>query len=193
MSSGFLSRAWAGEEAEALFSDLRYPSVEALAWLRANGVSGAALAEPELPRSARVDFHMDRPLFDFVDDAGEVGVQALVFLARDDTGDPSDLVAWSCRRGKVAAHFGAAAVLGADYILAPRLTVEGALWVHWTPLKWLKAGREGVVLIDASCAAVALRNFGPLAAEDHAHGEQLLHQFRTSEPAIFIPEKRAAA
>lgn len=186
------SRQWAGEDAHQMFASLPYPAPRAIAWLRAQGVTALALAEPELPRLARVVFHADAPLFDLASETGEDGVAALVFLARDDGGEASDLVAWSCYLGKVAAHFGAVPLLGADSILAPRLGPEAALSVHRTPLKWLKAERQGVVLLSPERAAIALRNFGPFAAEDEEHGRELRGLFRY-EPQIFMPEARAAA
>jgi hypothetical protein len=162
-----------------------------MAWLRTQGVTSEALAEPELPRRAQVVFRPDAPLFDFAEN-GDDGAEAPIFITRDDAGEPADPVAWSCRLGKVAAHFGAVAVLGADDILAPRLSAKAALPVHRTPLGWLRAGRAGIVIL-AECAAVALRDFGPFAAEDEAHGRELRRLFRRREPRIFVHETRAAA
>ena len=79
---------------------------------------------------------------------------------------------------------------GADDILAPLLNRERALPVHRTPLGWLKAGREGVVMVETHRAVQLLRDFGPLAAEDEAHGRRLRELFRKQEPRIYVPERR---
>jgi hypothetical protein len=189
MSCSFPSRAWAADEAEGLFDSLPYPSLEVLSCLRGRGVSADALCEPELPRMARVRFNGS--FFDFVE-AGDGGGEALVFLARDDIGKPADLVAWSHRHKGLAPHFGAVGVLGANDILAPRLTAEAALAVHRTPFEWLLAERCGVVILDPDRAAIELRDFGPFAAQDEQHGLMLRALFRTREPRIYVPERRAA-
>jgi hypothetical protein len=64
--------------------------------------------------------------------------------------------------------------------------------VHRTPLGWLRAGREGVVVVEARRAAQLLRDFGPLAGEDEAHGRELRELFRRQEPRIYVPERRLA-
>jgi hypothetical protein len=128
-------RKIAAEAAEARFDTLSEITWEIFARFLHEGVRSPALVYPELPRRGRVVFHDERPVFDFADDVCEDGVDALIFLARDDLGDPCDLVAWTSSRRKLASWFGAAALLGADDILAPRLTPEGALPIHRTPLE----------------------------------------------------------
>ena len=189
MSWRFPSRAWAADEAEGLFNSLPYPPLEVLSHLRGRGVSADALSEPELPRMARVRFNGS--FFDFVED-GDGGGGALIFLARDDMGKPADLVAWSHRHKELASHFGAVGILGADDLLAPRLTAEAALAVHRTPFEWLLAERCGVVILDPDRAAVELRDFGPFAAKDEQHGLMLRALFRANEPKVYVPIRRAA-
>ena len=188
-----LSRACASEDAKSRFNALGYGNWKLYDWLRRKGVSEVALAEPELPHVGRVLFHVDQPFFDFADDVGENGIDALIFIARDALGDPCDLVAWTLNHRKLAPWYGAAALLGAEDILATRLTPEGALPVHRTPLGWLRAGREGVVLIEERRAALEIRDFGPLAAEDEVHAKELQQLFRRREPQIYVPKKRKAA
>ena len=76
------------------------PKPDVIRFLRGQGVSIDALAEPELPAFAEVSFHEGQPLFDFADGDG-----ALIFLARDEEGDPCDLVAWSAKK-RLAAWYG---------------------------------------------------------------------------------------
>ena len=60
------------------------------------GVSVDALVEPELPAFSEVTFN-DGHTFDFAEEGGD---GAIIFLARDEEGDPCDLVAWSPRRSR---------------------------------------------------------------------------------------------
>jgi hypothetical protein len=133
-SAAVPSRALASHDAEKRYSALPELTWEAFSWFLAKGVPSAALIYPETLRLARVSVHSDDPFFDFAEDDGEDGEDAIIFLARDDTGFPSDLIAWTCGSRRLAAHWGALCVLGADDILAPRLTPEGVLLVHRTPL-----------------------------------------------------------
>jgi hypothetical protein len=189
MSWSFPSRAWAADEAEGLFDPLPYPSPEVFSHLRGKGVSAQALSDPELPRMARVVFNGS--FFDFVQD-GDGGGEALILLARDYMGKTADLVAWSPRHKALAPHFGAVSVLGADDLLAPRPTAEAALAVHRTPFEWLLAERCGVVILDPDRAAIDLRDLGPFAAEDEAHGRMLRDLFRARAPKLYVPTRRAA-
>jgi hypothetical protein len=186
------SRALASDDAERRYGALPELTWEAYSWFLAKGVSPAALIYPETLRRTRVSVHCDDPFFDFVEDDGEDEEDAIIFLARDDEGFPSDLVAWTCGSRRLSTHWGAVSVLGADDIVAPRVTPEGALVVHRTPLGWLRAGREGVVVVEARRAAQLLRDFGPLAGEDEAHGCELRELFRRQEPRIYVPERRLA-
>jgi hypothetical protein len=79
------------EELERNWHRLPPISVAWLKRLKERGVSVEALSAPELPVQAKVVMHGD--CFDF--DDGCLSSGALVFLARDDFGEPSDLVAWS--------------------------------------------------------------------------------------------------
>ena len=184
----------AAEDTHSRFEVLPDITWKIFAWLLRQGAPSSALVYPESPRRARVVFDADQPFFDFADDVGGERVDALIFLPRNDLGNPCDLTAWTSTRLKLASWFGAAALLGADDILAPRLTIEGALQVHRTPLGWLRAGRDGVVIIDPRRATVELRDFGPLADEDQAHGLELQQLLRRMEPKIYVPEpiRRAA-
>ncbi len=72
--------------------------------------------------------------FDFVEDDGEDEEDAIIFLARDDEGVPSDLVARTCGSRRLSTHWGAVSVLGGDDIVAPRVTPEVALVVNLVAL-----------------------------------------------------------
>jgi hypothetical protein len=182
-----LSRTRISDEAADRFESLPSLGWAAFKFLLDRGVPAPAIVWPELPASTRVVFHGAQPLFDFEEEVEEDGVPALLFLACDGDGRPCDIVAWSHSLQRVAAYFGATGVLGADDILWFRLTDENALPVHRSPLEWLRADRFGVVIIDPAHAYVALRDFGPFAAQDEAHGRELRKLFRSREPKIFVP------
>jgi len=183
------------DDVEVRFDELPEIPWITFRWLMKQGVPPQALIHPELPKYARVVFHENLPYFDFADDVGEDGRDALVFLARNDLAEPCDMVAWTLSLKRLASWYGAAAILGADDILAPRMISPGVLMVHRTPVGWLKAGREGVVIIEPRRAALELRDLGPLAAEDEAHGHELRALFRKQEPQFFVPnvERRTAS
>jgi hypothetical protein len=181
------SRAQAAADAAARFVSLPEIGWQTYEWFLRQGVPSPTLVYPELPRRARVVFYEDRPLFDFLDEVGEQGVQAILFPARDHDGKIADLVAWSLSPRRLASWQGAAALLGADEILAPRLMQEAALWVHRTPLEWLKSDREGVVIIDPRRADLALRDFGPFFVHSNAHARELLELFRSRAPSVYVP------
>jgi hypothetical protein len=120
---------------DRLHQCLAPPRLKEITRFREVGVSPEALSAPELPARADVVFHDDRPLFDFADDAGDGrAVAGFIFLARDDEGDPCDLVAWSPQAKRIAAWYGVAPLLGTDMLYAPRLDPEGALQVFEEPL-----------------------------------------------------------
>jgi hypothetical protein len=171
-------------EIEDLHKLLAPPPLDVIRRLRAEGVSPDALAEPELPAFADVVFHDDRPLFDFIDEAaGEAEVPAIIFLARDEEGEPRDLVAWSCKKNRLAAWFGAATMLGEDYLAGPRL--EDGLRVCADPLEWLRAERLGVVILDARRACWRLAE-ERLIVGDVAFGRRVRDALRLPEPTIFV-------
>jgi hypothetical protein len=187
------SRLRCGEDAENRFSEL-LPSIGALSWLRAQGVHPDALSLPDLPCAASIIFSDHAPLFEFADEAAEEPTsKALIFLERSGFGEPVDLVAWTLKpRPRLASWLGSS-VLGADLLDAVwRLAERGALPIWRSPLGWLRAHRDGVVIVDGSSAAVALRAAGgPFMAEDFAHAAELRRLLRPPEPSILTPLSRS--
>ena len=158
--------------------------------LLALGTSLDALLKPEVPARQHVVFHADRPLFDF---PGERGVEgdgspAIMFLARDESGRPIDLVAWEPSTGKLAAWLDRAALLGEDQLWAPRIANAGALNVFESPRDWLREDRRGVVIINAKRAARQLRFAGKLCAESIDLGLRLDGMFKADRPEIVVPK-----
>jgi hypothetical protein len=178
---------------DRLHQRLAPPRLNEIKRFREVGVSPEALSSPELPARADVVFHDDRPLFDFVDEIGDGGaIAGFIFLARDDEGDPCDLVAWSPQAKRIAAWYGVAPLLGTDMLYAPRLDPEGALQVFEEPLAWLLEERAGVVIVDPVRAAPILRAAEPLKASSAAFGLRLRDLIAPRRPRIFVPQGRAA-
>lgn len=134
--------------------------------------------------SARVD-RLEDGRFDFSE--GE-GTQAFVVLARDLFGDVADIVAMrGGPDGFVAPYIGSLAVLGAHNLGAPRLLGAG-LAIHRTPFDWLRADRQGVVVLDEARATVELQNFGPFLAADIPHALALRNLLTPRSPSILVDQ-----
>ncbi len=76
------------------------------------------------------------------------GDQALIFKA-EDRGVQTDFVAWEPRTGNLGSWYGNAFCLGdQDDIFNPATYFAGdALRLHETPLDWLLADRDGIVIV----------------------------------------------
>ena len=183
------------DEIEPRWHRLRPISIAWLKRLKALGVSVDALCEPELPAQARIIMH-EGFLFDFIDDEADgQPVDAVIFPARNELGDHVDYVAWEPRLNRMASWYGRAALLGEDELFAPRLDPEQALRVHETPLQWLLAERQGVVIVDPRRAASILRDAEPLKTHSASFSLRILALTTPRPPRVFAPsaEIRAVA
>lgn len=72
-----------------------------------------------------------------------------------------------------------------------------ALWVHRNPLDWLKANREGIVIVQPRFTYAYLRHVPRLAFSSAAHARQVQAWLHPPKPMVkFLiktPEERAAA
>jgi hypothetical protein len=116
---------------------------------------------------------------------------AVIIPARGKAGDLIDLVAWSLDGGALATWRGVAAMLGEDMLTAPRIEIDG-LHAFPGPLEWLRAGRQGVVILDADRARWRLVG-ERLVVADPAFGQRLRATLRLPEPRVFIQKERLAA
>lgn len=131
--------------------------------------------------------------FDLAREVGAVFglVSAIIIPVHDETGDIVDLAACNPDDGALALWRGAAAMLGAENIFAPRLGEP--LLVHETPLDWLRAGRRGVFIVDAQRAAPLLRLSEPLGVSREAHGPRLRQALTIAAPRIVVASNARAA
>jgi len=164
------------------------PRLDWLQRLKDRGVTGEALAEPELPATGHVVFYDGgSSMFGFPEHGGQ-SYEAWLFLARDELGRPSDIVAFEPRRGLKASWLGRVALLGQENLyLAPRFDRERALTVFCDPIEWLIGDRDGVVVIDPVRAAPLLRRTEPLRALSPDFGRQLAQVVNPTKPRIYAP------
>jgi hypothetical protein len=140
------------------------------------------------PATASVIFHRRNRIFDFADedpDSDARAVDALIFLAMDEFGEPDDLVAYA-ESLPTCAWYGHAAFLGAENLLGPRLPNHD-LYVHCTPLDWLVFHQQGVVIIDIRRARLRLID-ERLCVTDGPLAEALDRQLRIV-PKISVLER----
>ena len=89
---------------------------------------------------------------------------------------PDDPARWWLRRG-TAVLLGEIEVVHAEVYGEP-------IQVHRTPLDWLKAGGEGVVIVaDWEAAFYCLRGLS-IVAEDVTHGDELRRRLRPRAPEL---------
>jgi hypothetical protein len=178
---------------ERLISQLRalsYPDENQLRWLmHRQGVSDTALLRPTHIRAANVTF-LDSYTFDF--DAA--GVPALLFE------EDEDWIAWQPKTGQIASWASKAFALGQDAIFNPATYFVGSmLRVHQSPLEWLKAERDGIVIVQPQYAHSYLRD-ACMSCGDQTFAKQLTEWIQPPPPKaeIFIEilgeaEEQAAA
>lgn len=166
------------------------PSLAELRWLRGQGVSRAAILCPWPIGATNVIFYGEG--FE-LDPNGE---RVLTFLV-EDCGEVIDIAAWQPRTGQLATRRRAGFAIGQEAIFNPAsYFADGALKVHGTPLQWLLADREGIVIVQPDMAHAYLANCQRLAFPDAAHARQVEQWIQPLKPTvkIFVAiEERAAA
>lgn len=166
------------------------PTDDLIRWLIDQGISDKAMVSPYPIGGAKVRF--DRGTFD-LDESGE---RALTFRATD-CGEVIDLIAWQPRTGQLASWHGQAFCLGdVEDIFNPATYFAGdALRVHETPLQWLLAGREGIVILRPDLAYAYLKGRRVLC-DDPRHAariERWCQSPRTSVEILISAAERNAA
>ena len=111
---------------------------------------------------------------------------AYIAVAFDREAEPVDLVAW--RQGFVGSWLGRIGLLGEEQLDSPRF--DEPLLVHPDTLSWLRAGRDGVVVVDPVRAAPLLRDAGPLEVADFGERKTLLDLMRIKLPDVVVRADR---
>ncbi len=167
------------------------PTEAEILWLLQQGFSENALMKPTLILAANVTF-LDNRAFDLK--VG--GERAFVFVVAEN-GHVLDHVAWDPKRGALASWRGAAFALGQDAIFNPASYFDdSALRVHRTPLEWLSAERDGIVIVQPQLTYAYLRD-ARLSFADRAFAQKVKRWREPSTPRgellIEVPSERAAA
>jgi hypothetical protein len=95
-----------------------------------------------------------------------------------------DLCACSLTFDQFGVWQGKIVLLGEENIFAPR--IARPLAVHSTPLEWLQANRDGVVIVDLPRARALLQDAGPLAVKSAKFGRTLRTQLTVGPPQIMV-------
>ena len=149
---------------------LDYPDERECRWLVDQGVNLDSIAMPRAVRAAPVRFW--QTTFDFDDD----GERSLIFM------EDRDSVAWQPRTGALACWRGVSFAINEDAINNPATYFAGGmLKVHRTPLEWLKADREGIVIVQSQFAYAYLRD-ARLVFDDPLHAERVKRWCRAPKP-----------
>jgi hypothetical protein len=177
-----------GTAAERRYQQLRPIQGDEYAGLMRLGVPAPAIIWPDLPARTHVVFRAGKPQFDFAADLpadrDDEAVSAIILLALGEEGYPVDLVAWATSPYRIASWFGAP-FLGAENLFAPRL--HDGLKVFPNPLAWLKAERDGVVIVDTEAAKWSLVD-ELLVVCDGDFGRELREKLSLPQPRIAIEE-----
>lgn len=155
------------------------PSPVELRWLRGQGVSRAAISYPWPIGATNVTFKGSG--FELVADE-----RVLTFLV-EDYGEIIDIAAWQPRTGRIATWLNAGFAIGQEQIFNPATYFDdGALYVHETPLQWLLAERNGIVIVRPDLAHAYLANCRRLACSVVAHARRLKCWLQPPKPTAEI-------
>lgn len=159
------------------FQRLDIPTEKEIAWLLKQGAPEEAMREPWALRAAAVVFHRKSDTFEFAEkgkSGHEESARAIIFRA-EDNGRVLDLAAWQPRSKRTAMWRASAFCIGdLEQIFNPATYFGGgALRIHSSPLGWLKARREGIVIVDQSMCYAYLRNCQRIECEDKALARSL--------------------
>ena len=111
-----------------------------------------------------------------------------------DRGVPIDICAWQPKTGEIATYFGRAVFLGdEDDIFNPATWFDGGdLLIHASPLEWLKADREGVVILNEKRAGPSLTQCRSAFCADPALAARVRKIIRP-KPTLKIHTERKVA
>ena len=118
---------------------------------------------------------------------------AYTVVLRNVRGYEADIAAFHPRTGRVATWLGACALMGEEELYGARLRER--LLVHPDPVSWLRAKRQGVVVVNRRHARPLLLDAGPLhcASVEHARRLQtMLLRERLPTLTADAPEEVAA-
>jgi hypothetical protein len=155
------------------------PSTAAIKWFLAHGVTVETLGRYWAVGAARVCFEPAGCYTPVV-----TGDFAFIFAAQTAAG-VADLVAWQPATGRLATRLGVAGLLGQRFAEDARDSIAARPVRVWrSPLTWLRAGRDGVVVVDPEQAAYLLADL-PLVPEDIEFRQSLM-TLRVPPPRVIL-------
>jgi len=156
------------------------PTDNEIRWLLGQGVGDAALWP-----IGGASVHFNHRHGTFEPDVN--GKRTLVFHAKDRGGD-IDLIAWQPKTRELASWCGQAFCLGdQDDIFNPATYFAGdALRVHETPLDWLLADREGIVILRPEWAAAYLASCQRLCFSGQTYARRVEKWLQPRKPKVEI-------
>lgn len=170
LSNSKSNRTWRHNQAGLALAqfDWGHPNNSQLHWLRDQGVKLHALLCPWPVGAIRA--RLDGPYFVPDDD----GSKAITFVCFD-RGIPIDVCAWFPTTGETATYLGRAFCLGDhdDCYNPATWFAESGLLVHASPLEWLRANREGIVIIRPKLSYANLRHVPRIVCADVEHAEKV--------------------
>jgi hypothetical protein len=149
---------------------------------------GVAVINLFKPWSTQVDWVLiDGEYFQFADDNDVGGVQVFTMGVISSNG-LIDAVAWHPATGRLAAWLGVGFALGESQISDQMENGLTGLAVFRSPLGWLRAGCEGIVIARKTFAHIVLKKVPLLLAEDESHRIELVKMFPVggAGPRIFV-------
>jgi hypothetical protein len=151
-------------------------------WLLDQGIDADAITDPYPIGTARVSFQGN--VFD-VDPTD--GVHALTFRCSDHDAI-IDLIAWQPESGRIGSWCGVGFCIGAvDDIWNPGTYFGGtALRIHATPIEWLKANREGIVIVHPKLTHAYLANAPCVVLPDEVMAAQFSEAIKPPFPTVEI-------
>jgi hypothetical protein len=166
------------------------PSTAAIDWLRARGVTVETFARYWSVGAARV-IEVPGGLTDLAYMPCAIGDFAYIFACQTIDG-VADLAAWVPSSRRLLTRLGVAGLLGQRQAEEARDDINARPLRVWrTPLGWLRAGRDGVVIIDPETAAHLLSGL-PVIPEDIEFGRALA-ALRVPPPRVIAHAARRIA
>jgi hypothetical protein len=127
----------------------------------------------------------DNGLFEFGRNTGDMNAQnAFIFEVRGVEG-LTDLAAWDPYSSQCALWLGRGFALGESQVWFPTLS-GGPLRIWRSPLGWLRAYRDGLVILNPRAAYWYLCDVPALAAEDANHRKQISRMLIPPQPRIVV-------
>lgn len=179
------------EVAEEFFTNSLHLEDAQRAWLRARGISDAAIETDPYCASGPLRFAsvvFGAEYFDFAAEGEGGATPSFIVICRDWNGVTADIAAFN--KNRLALWLRRAPVIGEQMVLGPRLgeplQVFDSVWA------WLRGGRDGVVPIDWKRTARLLEDVS-LCVDTVEFGQVLRERLTRPPPPIFVKTRKAAA